>query len=87
MILRTWIYFLNFAFTPFCTNHKLKGLKELFKIEETIIFYLSISFQMFLNFVISCRGGSPPGLSIAQANRVAGKVPLKGDMLLKRKVS
>lgn len=31
-------------------------------------------------------GGSPPGLSIAQANRVAGKVPLKGDMLLKRKL-
>ncbi|XVF04907.1 hypothetical protein REPUB_Repub05bG0125300 [Reevesia pubescens] len=31
-------------------------------------------------------GGSPPGLSIAQTNRVAGKVPLKGDMLLKRKL-
>ncbi|KAK6235429.1 hypothetical protein SCA6_010766 [Theobroma cacao] len=31
-------------------------------------------------------GGSSPGLSIAQANRVAGKVPLKGDMLLTRKL-
>ncbi|KAK8595997.1 hypothetical protein V6N13_000661 [Hibiscus sabdariffa] len=31
-------------------------------------------------------GGSPPGLSIAQANRVVGKVPLKGDMLLTRKL-
>ncbi|KAH1090696.1 hypothetical protein J1N35_017953 [Gossypium stocksii] len=31
-------------------------------------------------------GGSSPGLSIAQANRIAGKVPLKGDMLLTRKL-
>ncbi|XVE59843.1 hypothetical protein DITRI_Ditri05aG0079400 [Diplodiscus trichospermus] len=31
-------------------------------------------------------GGSPPGLSTAQANRVAGKVPLKGDVLLTRKL-
>ncbi|TYI10267.1 hypothetical protein ES332_A09G131000v1 [Gossypium tomentosum] len=31
-------------------------------------------------------GGSSPGLSVAQANRIAGKVPLKGDMLLTRKL-
>ncbi|KAB2012864.1 hypothetical protein ES319_D09G119000v1 [Gossypium barbadense] len=31
-------------------------------------------------------GGSSPGLSIAQANRISGKVPLKGDMLLTRKL-
>jgi hypothetical protein len=32
-------------------------------------------------------GGCPPGLSIAGANRVAGKHQLKSDMLLMRKVS
>ncbi|PPD66432.1 hypothetical protein GOBAR_DD36687 [Gossypium barbadense] len=34
---------------------------------------------------IAAKGGSSPGLSIAQANRISGKVPLKGDMLLTRK--
>lgn len=31
-------------------------------------------------------GGSPPGLSVVQANRVIGKNPLKSDVILTMKV-
>ncbi|GKD30912.1 proteasome-associated protein ECM29, partial [Tanacetum coccineum] len=34
----------------------------------------------------SASGGSPPGLSVSQSNRVTGKTPLNHDMLLVRKV-
>ncbi|PWA56710.1 ARM repeat superfamily protein [Artemisia annua] len=34
----------------------------------------------------SASGGSPPGLSVSQSNRVTGKTPLSHDMLLVRKL-
>lgn len=38
-----------------------------------------------VNFFYS--GSCPAGLSIVQSDRITGKVPLKGDPLLKRKVN
>ncbi|KAI3814371.1 hypothetical protein L1987_19124 [Smallanthus sonchifolius] len=50
--------------------------------------------EMFVEFCLhmllyqppSASGGSPPGLSVSQSNRVAGKTPLNHDMLLVRKL-
>ncbi|CAH1427060.1 unnamed protein product [Lactuca virosa] len=50
--------------------------------------------EMFVEFCLhtllyqpsSISGGSPPGLSVSQSNRVAGKTPLNHDMLLIRKL-
>ncbi|KAG9454895.1 hypothetical protein H6P81_007799 [Aristolochia fimbriata] len=50
--------------------------------------------QLFLEFCLHTilyqpstqGGGCPPGLSVVQSNRVTGKLPLKGDMVLIRKL-
>ncbi|KAF5778932.1 putative armadillo-like helical, proteasome component Ecm29 [Helianthus annuus] len=50
--------------------------------------------EMFVEFCLhmllyqppSASGGSPPGLSVSQSNRVMGKTPLNHDMLLIRKL-
>ncbi|KAM0057039.1 putative armadillo-like helical, proteasome component Ecm29 [Helianthus debilis subsp. tardiflorus] len=50
--------------------------------------------EMFVEFCLhmllyqppSASGGSPPGLSVSQSNRVMGKTPLSHDMLLIRKL-
>ncbi|MFS8035264.1 putative armadillo-like helical, proteasome component Ecm29 [Helianthus anomalus] len=50
--------------------------------------------EMFVEFCLhmllyqppSASGGSPPGLSVSQSNRVLGKTPLNHDMLLIRKL-
>ncbi|XP_062171204.1 uncharacterized protein LOC133876988 [Alnus glutinosa] len=48
--------------------------------------FIEFCFHTVLYQPPSQSGGCPPGLSIAQANRVAGKHQLKSDMLLMRKL-
>ncbi|KAF5447658.1 hypothetical protein F2P56_033192 [Juglans regia] len=48
--------------------------------------FIEFCFHTILYQSPSTSGGCPPGLSIAQANRVAGKHELKNDILLTRKL-
>ncbi|CAI0541306.1 unnamed protein product [Linum tenue] len=57
-------------------------------------FSVSQDMELFVDFCLdvllyqqpSQSGGCPPGLSVAKSNRVAGKHPLNGDVLLTRKL-
>ncbi|KAH9741793.1 ARM repeat superfamily protein [Citrus sinensis] len=42
--------------------------------------------ELFIEFCRHTIGGSPPGLSVVQANRVIGKNPLKSDVILTMKL-
>ncbi|GLU18926.1 hypothetical protein SLE2022_352020 [Rubroshorea leprosula] len=48
--------------------------------------FLEFCLHMILYQPSSQGGGCPPGLSLAQANRVMGKLQLKGDLLMTRKL-
>ncbi|GAV92835.1 Ecm29 domain-containing protein, partial [Cephalotus follicularis] len=48
--------------------------------------FIEFCLQTILYQPLSQSGGCPPGLSIAQTNRVTGKHPLQSDILLMRKL-
>lgn len=77
---------LNFAFIQYCIKYHLKGW-DLFLLLEHYIHSIYFAFQNLLRIILTfSSGGSPPGLSIAQANRVTGKNPLKSEVILTMKV-
>ncbi|KAK4856778.1 hypothetical protein QYF36_021086 [Acer negundo] len=53
---------------------------------RAIDLFVEFCLHTILYQVPSQGGGSPPGLSIAQANRVTGKHPLKNDVILRIKL-
>lgn len=84
VILRMGKYFQSFVFTLSYIKHHLLGTGSSqitrFDCMLSNIFVQNINWQCF-------SVGCPAGLSVAQSDRVTGKLPLKGDMLTKRKVS
>lgn len=77
-------FLLIFAYTCFCTNRFLMGMTHAiwmagYEHQNTQ------SDDCLLMHFFSAR--CPPGLSVSQSERATGKLPLKGDLLVSRKVN